>query len=37
MKPSIENTPSLVIRMSRTPSARACLSCASRSAMSQLA
>ena len=37
MKPSIENTPSVVIMMVRAPSARACCSCFSRSAMSQLA
>ncbi len=37
MKPSIENTPSLVIMMVRAPSSRACFSCFSRSAMSQLA
>ena len=37
MNPSIENTPSVVIMIVRAPSARACSSCASRSAMSQLA
>ena len=37
MKPSIENTPSVVIMIVRAPSALACWSCFSRSAMSQLA
>ena len=36
MVPSIENTPSVVISLKRAPSAAACCSCASRSAMSLL-
>jgi hypothetical protein len=37
MKPSIENTPSVVTRIVFAPSARACFSCVSRSDMLRLA